>query len=819
MESKQNKIENISIALEKNKLKIAVELCLKLENITNQKHLDLQAISGRISEVSLHFNKGIIEDNDYWQKRRELTKELSVIINDIKLDSNFSAINNTRTIGLPNKNFVGRDDIIDDLFESFQSGERIQVLHGMSGIGKTRIALEYAYKSEKEGLYPELIWWVRSKNLIILENDFCQIATQLNLDKEIVEPDRLIEIIIRWLEKHKNWLLIFDNALDLNAIKKMIPLKGGNVIITTTNPNWNEGSLGEVTYTEIKRLDDKSAAQLVINRSGQVLKTRSLENKIDVFEGLPVLLELFGAYFEDGIRNLGYRSFEELINECFKKERIEEKIDAMINSAISILEPHKLSGISKKFGFGSALILLSWMDSQKIPKYLFKKHLDLSNLGPQNTSGTFGKIKEIVADFFNRHIEMAENIQTLCLKGFLQKSIITNVDEDFISIHPLVQKRLLKKINSSAKFAQKLSVNGLCGLFRKEFNFIPKQIESHEKSRILLPHILVFLDNLKHYGLESKSCIPVVKEVAYYFTKQEQFEQANQYAEYAYNLEKRFKGKVSYETLEKNLTSSMITGDLNRISSLLPEFRNSNKYKLSEELYFKGLSCLLTEPEKSYEFLVAAIKCIEKADNQESNFYYYYLSGGMATYPFDKEEGALYFTKAEKLIIEKFGKESEEYAMCFYNRGAALFNSIKGTTESKENDNDLIEEAFSFYDKAYDLYTSIKGESYFMAVMGTIEQGICAGNWGHNEKLNACYQKVKVQETEFEKKMGKNHIIMGDKYLLYAYVEGAKDDYSAAIPYLKEAKRIYVKNFGKNSNNQKIVLVDGLLERVKELLD
>lgn len=139
MSNDQNKLKTIITALEKGNLKKAVSLCLKLINLNDQAHLDLQTLSSRISKVEYHFNLEMISNKEYWQKLKQYSIELAAIVNDLKANLTFSLINNTRTIGLPNKNFVGRDDLIDRLFESFQKGERIQVLHGMSGIGKMKI--------------------------------------------------------------------------------------------------------------------------------------------------------------------------------------------------------------------------------------------------------------------------------------------------------------------------------------------------------------------------------------------------------------------------------------------------------------------------------------------------------------------------------------------------------------------------------------------------------------------------------------------------------------------------------------------------------
>jgi hypothetical protein len=173
---------------------------------------------------------------------------------------------------LRNSNFSGREGIISDMHGCFISGEseknsigrKVVVLCGMGGIGKTQIALEYAYRHV--GNYTS-IFWVDAKNrdtlnasgLQIVEKliahystrytsspDFSRIPTDLGVPGQIDTSEKLAqgaltrvwEIVQNWLSKGGNmgWLMLFDNNDDVVSVdlEELLPMcDWGNIIVTS----------------------------------------------------------------------------------------------------------------------------------------------------------------------------------------------------------------------------------------------------------------------------------------------------------------------------------------------------------------------------------------------------------------------------------------------------------------------------------------------------------------------------------------------------------------------------------------------------------
>src|ERR1044071_7792504 len=58
-----------------------------------------------------------------------------------------------------NRNFTGREEILSDLQAALSSGKATaltQAIHGLGGVGKTQLAVEYAYR---HGSNYSLVWW------------------------------------------------------------------------------------------------------------------------------------------------------------------------------------------------------------------------------------------------------------------------------------------------------------------------------------------------------------------------------------------------------------------------------------------------------------------------------------------------------------------------------------------------------------------------------------------------------------------------------------------------------------------------------------
>lgn len=161
-----------------------------------------------------------------------------------------------------NEHFFSREDVLgrldsillpsrDLLVSSEPQPFRYAALHGMAGLGKTEIAIEFMFKRKA---YYRAIFWVRAESVTKLEADFANIAKELGLENPAERQNEVTsrELAKGWLSNPKEtldheldtggqtevpWLLIFDNADNPAILNDYTHLfRSGSVLVTSRYP-------------------------------------------------------------------------------------------------------------------------------------------------------------------------------------------------------------------------------------------------------------------------------------------------------------------------------------------------------------------------------------------------------------------------------------------------------------------------------------------------------------------------------------------------------------------------------------------------------
>ena len=146
-----------------------------------------------------------------------------------------------RVWNLPARNpgFTGRDGLLVAVRDRLVAGERavVQALQGMGGVGKTQLAVEYAYRFA--GAY-ELGWWVDAEQAGLIGDQFAAVGAVLGCVQPGVSAEVVRAAVLGELRERGGWLLVFDNAETPADIRPWLPGGGGHVLITSREWAWGE---------------------------------------------------------------------------------------------------------------------------------------------------------------------------------------------------------------------------------------------------------------------------------------------------------------------------------------------------------------------------------------------------------------------------------------------------------------------------------------------------------------------------------------------------------------------------------------------------
>jgi serine/threonine protein kinase/tetratricopeptide (TPR) repeat protein len=416
--------------------------------------------------------------------------------------------------------FTGRKQVLEALHDAFFSGKaaaQIQAISGLSGIGKTQVALEYAYRYHRDY---QAILWLRGDTREKMLNDIVALANVLHLQvQQNGEQPHSTEAVKSWLRKNTRWLLIVDNIEDLKLVRTLLPATApGHILLTTRTQT--TGNIAQ--RIDLEKMTQEEGALLLLRRTRMVAQDATLQdaNPADcqearelakVLDGLPLALDQAGAYIEEAGCNLvtylcRYRAGQMKLLGMRGGFAFDHPASVAGTFAALFEKVEKISPTAMElFRF------CAFLHSEGIPEELIVR--GASELGPT--------LQCVATD----PLSLDETIATLRRFSLVSR----HADTSMLSVHSLVQIVLQNRMHKQERLMwAERTVRAVNRVLPDISDF-----SAWQRCQLYMPHVQKCVSLIEEWKMVSPEAMRVLEQSGAYLQIQAQYKQAKALFEHA----------------------------------------------------------------------------------------------------------------------------------------------------------------------------------------------------------------------------------------------------------------------------------------------
>jgi hypothetical protein len=415
-----------------------------------------------------------------------------------------------------NRHFSGRDELLTRLHAKIQAAAAtgvlpLEVMHGLGGVGKTDLAIEFAHRF---GSDYDIAWWIPAEQPAAAAAALARLAVRLGVPPA-ADQTAEIEALFDLLRARDRWLLIYDNAEDPSALQGLLPPAGrGGVLVTSRWAVWGR----QAEPLRIDVLDRPESVQFLVRRTG-LADADVLAELAELIGDLPLALEEAAAYLEQ--TRVGLREYLGLLRDRARdlfglalggQGLVEAGLDADQRRVATVWSV-SLDRVRATAPAAEALLDLFAFLASTIPR----------GLAPAHSGALPDPLAAVVADPVRYNATLA---------AAARYSLI-DLDADEIGLHRLVQEVIRSRLDPGEECEQARSA---VVLLHAAFPGDSGEPSSWESCEQLLPQVLAVGEHAHRLGVDGEQASQLLRRASIYQRERGQYRQARPLAERAVSL-------------------------------------------------------------------------------------------------------------------------------------------------------------------------------------------------------------------------------------------------------------------------------------------
>jgi tetratricopeptide (TPR) repeat protein len=449
-----------------------------------------------------------------------------------------------------NRNFSGRGELLKDLHASLQVESRAAVvptgaLHGLGGVGKSELALEFAHRFASDY---DVVWWVPAEQPTSASAALAALAGQLGVAQAADQSEMVAGLFDR-LRSRDRWLLVYDNAERPDRLTGLLPpAGGGHVLVTSRWSAWGQ----QATPLNVTVLCRDESLAFLGKRTGSEDKA-ALNELAQLLGDLPIALEEAAAYLEETGVGLGeyLRLVRNRARELFGLERppADEQGDQRRVATVWSLS---LDRIHQEAPAAEALLSLCAFLAPEIPRGLPREQ-------PQMLPE---ELAHAVSDALTYN-------RMLAVVGRYSLATLTPAA---VGVHRLVQAVIQARLGQEG---ERRWAEIAAGLLRESFPNESWEVAAWPACERLLPHALAAAGHAERLEMAGEAAGWLLDRASRYLLERGQYRQARPIAERALAVTETALGPANPQVASRCYTLGRVLQDLGDLASARGQFERA----------------------------------------------------------------------------------------------------------------------------------------------------------------------------------------------------------------------------------------------------